>query len=402
MYTKILGIEEPWSIADVELDEKQSLVRVQLEHAEGKQGKHCKCPCCERELAIYDHSEERRWRHLDTCQYETWLCARLPRVKCPKHGVRQVRAAWAEPGSRPTLLFESHAIEVLTACEVVSAACGILRISWDQGWRLIERAVACGKGRTKPRRIAHIGADEKAFAKGHSYITIVCDVEKAMVEYVADDRKKKSLAGFFEGLSPAQHGAIEAVAIDMHEPHVQAIKEQLPLAEDKIVHDRFNVMQPATKAVDATRRQEHKRLTAAGDRRLSKAKYRCLKSQENLKEGPSGFPMGRHRRSRRVRLSPQDFRRHGAGVQVYINSGASGCVCCWNQEKRSWALRGRNPTRDILVAGAPRCIRPLAELLRQRLLFEKTVRHLRRPPKIPWRKPRRLAPWLGSSARHES
>ena len=35
-YTRILGIEEPWSIADVELDEKQSLVRVQLEHAEGK------------------------------------------------------------------------------------------------------------------------------------------------------------------------------------------------------------------------------------------------------------------------------------------------------------------------------------------------------------------------------
>ncbi len=44
-YTKILGIEEPWSIADVELDEKQSLIRVQLEHDEGK---HWKCPCCDR------------------------------------------------------------------------------------------------------------------------------------------------------------------------------------------------------------------------------------------------------------------------------------------------------------------------------------------------------------------
>ena len=281
LYTKILGIEEPWSIANVELDEKQSLVRVQLEHAEGK---HWKCPCCDRELAIYDHLEERRWRHLDTCQYETWLCACLPRVKCPEHGVRQVRAAWAEPGSRFTLLFESHAIEVLTACEVVSAACDILRISWDQGWRLIERAVARGKARKKPRRIARIGADEKAFAKGHSYMTIVCDVEKATVEYVADDRKKESLAGFFEGLSTEQRGAIEAVAIDMHEPYVQAIKEQLPMAEDKIVHDRFLVMQPATKAVDTTRRQEHKRLTAAGDDRLSKTKYLWLKSQENLTE----------------------------------------------------------------------------------------------------------------------
>jgi transposase len=131
-----------------------------------------------------------------------------------------VRAAWAEPGSRFTLLFESHAIEVLTACEVVSAAHEILRISWDQGWRLIERAVARGKARKKPRRIARIGAGEKAFAKGHSYMTIVCDVEKATVEYVADDRKKESLGGFLEGLSLEHRGAIEAVAIDMHEPYV--------------------------------------------------------------------------------------------------------------------------------------------------------------------------------------
>ena len=279
-YTKILGIEEPWSISDVRL-EKKSLVHVHLEHEEGLRWK---CPCCERKLPIYDHSEERRWRHLDTCQYETWLYARIPRVKCPEHGVKQVLTDWAEPGSRFTLLFESHAIEVLTACEVVSSACDILRISWDQGWRLIERAVARGKARKKPRKMTRIGADEKAFAKGQSYMTIVCDADNGTVEYVADDRRKESLAGFFEELSPEQRGAIEAVAIDMHEPYVQAIKEQLPLADDKIVHDRFHVMQHATKAVDTTRKQEHKRLSEAGDDRLSKTKFLWLKSQENLNE----------------------------------------------------------------------------------------------------------------------
>ncbi len=61
-------------------------------------------------------------------------------------------------------------------------------------------------------------------------------------------------------------------------------KEQLPLAENKIVHDRSHGMQHATKAVDTTRRQEHKRLTAGGDHRLSKTKYLWLKSQENLNE----------------------------------------------------------------------------------------------------------------------
>jgi len=67
------------------------------------------------------------------------------------------------------------------------------------------------------------------------------------------------------------------------------------------------------------------------------------------------------------------------GVQVYFDTGDGDCVGLgyWNQEKRSWTVRGRNPTRDILVAGTLRCIRPLAELLRQRRLIEKTIGHLR-------------------------
>ena len=280
-YGKILGIELPWEIADVRLDKEDLVVHVMLAHDEGIRWK---CPCCDRALAIYDHVEERQWRHLDTCQYETWLHARIPRVKCPEHGVRQVRVAWAEPGSRFTLLFEGHAIEVLTACEVVSAACDILRISWDQAWRLIERAVARGQARKQPRALTRVGADEKAFAKGHSYMTIVCDIDHGTVEYVADDRKKESLAGFFQGLSAEQRGAIQAVAIDMHEPYVQAIKEELPLADDKIVHDRFHVMQHASAAVDKTRKQEHKQLSEAGDDRLAKTKYLWLTSQENLSE----------------------------------------------------------------------------------------------------------------------
>lgn len=43
---------------------------------------------------------ERTWRHLDTCQFQTLLTARLPRVDCPEHGVSQVAAPWAEPRGR--------------------------------------------------------------------------------------------------------------------------------------------------------------------------------------------------------------------------------------------------------------------------------------------------------------
>jgi transposase len=81
------------------------------------------CPQCERGPAVYDHSEERAWRHLDSCGFLTYLHADPPRVDCPEHGVRQVRLPWAEPNSRFTMLFERLAIDVLKECDVTFVTC---------------------------------------------------------------------------------------------------------------------------------------------------------------------------------------------------------------------------------------------------------------------------------------
>ena len=103
LYQHVLGLREPWSVSKVELDIKAQRVDVWVEHP-----KDLKWPCpeCEVEGALYDHAEERVWRHLDTCQFQTLLHARPPRVNCPEHGVRQVRLPWAEPHGRFSLLFE--------------------------------------------------------------------------------------------------------------------------------------------------------------------------------------------------------------------------------------------------------------------------------------------------------
>jgi transposase len=56
--------------------------------------------------------------------------------------------------------------------------------------------------------------------------------------------------------------------MDMSAAYVKATKQFIPLAEGKIVHDRFHVMQLATKAVDKVRRGEHRRLKQDDDNRL--------------------------------------------------------------------------------------------------------------------------------------
>ena len=72
--------------------------------------------------------------------------------------------------------------------------------------------------------------------------------------------------------------------MDMSPAYVSAAKQVIPLAEEKIVHDRFHVMQLATRAVDQVRRAQHRELLAHGDDRLSKTKYVWITSQEHLSE----------------------------------------------------------------------------------------------------------------------
>lgn len=104
LYQYIVGLQSPWSVSEVKLDMQSQETLVRVEHPRGT--KFC-CPDCRKELACYDHGEERHWRHLDSCQFKTILVARVPRVDCPTHGVKSAIVAWAEPHSRFTILFEA-------------------------------------------------------------------------------------------------------------------------------------------------------------------------------------------------------------------------------------------------------------------------------------------------------
>jgi transposase len=99
LYRHLLGLESPWTVSRVELSVDQGRVDVWADHGRGTR---MPCPSCGRELAVRDHSEERAWRHLDSCQFMTYLHARPPRVECPEHGVLQVELPWAESKSRFT------------------------------------------------------------------------------------------------------------------------------------------------------------------------------------------------------------------------------------------------------------------------------------------------------------
>ena len=278
LYRQLLGLNTPWTVTRVELRIKEQRVEVWAGHAESARWP---CPECATELALYDHGEERTWRHLDSCQFQTYLHARPPRVACLEHGVRQVRLPWAEPRARFTTLFERLAIDVLRETDVKGAT-RILGISWDEAWEIKRRAVARGRARRRPQAPARLGVDETAIARGHDYLTLVSDLTTGTVEYLAEERKQASLDGYFTSLTPAQRAQIQAVAMDMWEPYVQSVQTHVPQAERKIVFDVFHILQHMNTAVDKVRRAEHRLLRAQGDDTLTGSKYVWLYGEENV------------------------------------------------------------------------------------------------------------------------
>lgn len=277
-YKELLGLRDPWRVTKVELDSAAGRVDVWVED---RSGAKWNCFECGKKASVYDHSEERVWRHLNTCQFGTYIHARLPRVKCPEHGVRQVCAPWAEAGSRFTLLYENWVIDTLKECDVTGAN-HLTGTSWYEAWNIMEKAVARGLSRKESRVPDYLGIDEKSFAKRHRYETLVCDLINGTVECVLEDRSQDSLEGYYGQFSKEELKGIKAIAMDMWDPYIAATGDLIPGAEGKIVFDRFHVTQQVTNALDKVRRQEHKNLMANGEQWLKGTKHLWLMNEEEI------------------------------------------------------------------------------------------------------------------------
>lgn len=280
LYRHLLGLSEPWAVSRVELKVSERRVDAWVEHSKGQRWT---CGECGQACPLHDHESERSWRHLDSCHFQTYLQARVPRVNCPEHGVRQVRVPWAEPMSRFTLLFERLAIDVLMETSVEGGA-ALLGLSWDEAHHIMERAVVRGLARREVKPPRQMGVDEKSFRRGQDYVTVLNDLEKGCVVEVAQGRSKKALLECLKDYTPNQLAQVEAVAMDMAAPYIELVKDVVPEAQSKIVFDRYHIAAHVNKAVDQVRRQENRALCKQEDQRLVGTKYWWLYGEENLPE----------------------------------------------------------------------------------------------------------------------
>lgn len=198
----------------------------------------------------------------------------LPRVACSVCGATtQLSVPWAREGSRFTLMFEALALTLAREMPV-SACARILRCADNTVWRQIDAHVCLARAQESYANVKVIGIDETSCAKGHSYITLVHDLDKARLIHATPGKDASTVQRFTEDLKShqGQTQAIEVVCMDMSKAFIAGAAQHLPTAA--IAFDGFHVVQLANRAVDAVRREE-----ARGERWLKKTRWCWLKDK---------------------------------------------------------------------------------------------------------------------------
>jgi len=141
LFTLALGLSKPWQVVKVQFSKEVGRLDLKIDFPKGAK---LSCPSCEEAECDVHDTKERTWRHLNFFQYETYLHARVPRIRCSRCGIKQVEVSWARPGSGFTLLFEmlvlqlSREMSVAGVAELVAEhANRIWRIMWNEpgvGW----------------------------------------------------------------------------------------------------------------------------------------------------------------------------------------------------------------------------------------------------------------------------
>ena len=188
------------------------------------------------------------------------------------------------PGTRITKDLAAWIKEMLTFCSI-SAISRLFDVNWEtvkgihKGLAtstLKERRARQLREHYRPR---FLGVYEFAIHKGHTYATVVMDIETGEVLWVGKDRTIEAFDKFFEEIEMELLEDVEAVAMDMNASYDKAFSQRMPGV--KIVYDRYHMEANYGKDVmgvvrlDAAR--EYKK--QAGDETLSQKQRGDLKRQ---------------------------------------------------------------------------------------------------------------------------
>jgi len=274
LFRQALGLEDPWEVVDVKFDPPRRRLDLRIDF---RKGARFPCPECGAAGCKVHDTESHTWRHLNFFEHEAYLTARVPRVVCPEHRVRQVQVPWARERSDFTLLFEALVMALVKEMPVKAVA-GLVGEHDTKIWRIVHHYVDEAVEAQDLSRTERAGIDETSSRRGQNYVSVFADLDERRVVYATEGRDQATVQEFscFLETHGGEVGRISEVCQDMSEAYLAGTLKHLPQAE--ITFDRFHIKKHLSDAIDEIRREEakqHKQL-------LKNTRYLWLKRPDKL------------------------------------------------------------------------------------------------------------------------
>jgi transposase len=133
------------------------------------------------------------------------------------------------------------------------------------------------------RAVKRIGIDEIAISSGHSYATVIYDLDRREVIGITCGRRYKDLCKILKEWPAQMREGVVAVCTDLWSPFHKAVRKHLPNAE--LVFDKFHVYKYLNDAVDQVRRCEMNKVSGELKTLIKGSRWIWLKKKTNLTDG---------------------------------------------------------------------------------------------------------------------
>ena len=237
LFTQALGLSAPWKVVSCDFDPAAGTLKLVIDFDRGSRFTD---PDSGESCPVHD-TVPRTWQHLSFFQHRTTIRARVPRVRTPSGGVKNVAVPWARPQGGFTLLMEAFLLAMAKVLPVteISKQSGV---SQDRIWHLIRSRVDEEWRKADWTSLERLGVDETSTRKGHKYGTAFLEIDGRETERGKGGSKVARLLFFTPGKDKATFAEftaelerrgiakeqIEEIAMDMSPSFIAAASENFP------------------------------------------------------------------------------------------------------------------------------------------------------------------------------
>ena len=229
------------------------------------------------------HSHARKFvRDLSFGQHEMTLQIEYRKIWCDAcGGVRVEQLDFVDASQRVTNRLAAYAVQLCNWGLSIQAVAKHLNLDPKTVKALDQAALEVKFGRTCYDGLVRLAIDEIAVRKGHHYMTVVLDYDTGRVVWMGEGHQIETLDEFFKNMPENVRNGIQAVALDMWEAFINAVKRWCPNAD--IVFDLFHVVKAFNEVIDDIRNEEFRKSDQQGRELLKGSKYLLLRRGEDLR-----------------------------------------------------------------------------------------------------------------------